>query len=58
MLVHEIGLARQNISPELDLHEHGVYGYPEFVVNRGMGSMSSVPPGAVAAPPAGSTTHA
>jgi Amt family ammonium transporter len=31
----------------LDLHEHGVLAYPEFVVNRGLGTVSSLPPGAV-----------
>jgi len=52
-------VSREGELEGLDLHEHGVYGYPEFVINRGMGSaVSSVPPGAVSAPPAGSTTHA
>ena len=33
---HAAGL-REGELEGLDLHEHGVSGYPEFVVNRGMG---------------------
>ena len=42
-------ISREGELEGLDLHEHGVFGYPEFVVNRGMGGVHSVPAGAQAA---------
>jgi Amt family ammonium transporter len=40
-------ISREGEIEGLDLHEHGVLSYPEFVVNRGLGTVSSLPPGAV-----------
>ena len=45
-------VSREGELEGLDLHEHGVLAYPEFVVNRGLGTTHSVPAAHMAATPA------
>jgi Amt family ammonium transporter len=43
-------VSEEGLMQGLDLHEHGVDAYPEFVVSRGLGNIVSSVPAGMAAP--------